>query len=143
MRPEGPRESELDSAERRAEVSRPFRPLPDLDLSFPGHRPAAISPGLRSPGPLGRLKGRFPDTHLYLCWPALRSFRRSEWLRGTSERFLSETAPRDFSVLLRRRAASEAFSAAQSGAEFFRMAPSRSVAHVPVAASAGTNTLKS
>src|SRR5262245_34769669 len=77
MRPEGPRESELDSAERRAEVSRPFRPLPDLDLSFPGHRPAAISPGLRSPGPLGRLKGRFPDTHLYLCWPALSPSRVS------------------------------------------------------------------
>jgi hypothetical protein len=32
---------------------------------------AALSPGLDSPGPLGRLDGRIPDTYSYLCWPAL------------------------------------------------------------------------
>jgi len=34
---------------------------------------AALSPGLNSPGPLGRLDGRIEDTYSHLWWPALRS----------------------------------------------------------------------
>jgi len=66
------RESCSEGQPRR--FSLPFRPHVWV-ADDPRASASGRSPGLQSAGPLGRLDGRFPDTYLYLWWPALSELK--------------------------------------------------------------------